>query len=366
MAKLFGKLVLTFLPITPKFVIKFFAKRYVAGATMEEALAYTQDLNRRGFVATMDVLGEDVETQEQTYAYRDEYLAMIKAISETTYTDANGNEKPLQANISVKLTAFGLKMSPELCWDNLRQLLDVVKATNNFLRIDMEDPPVIQQTIDMYLKARDYYPGTVYLTGTEAKAQHGQTGAPAEASSDKPTAFRAKMRFGEGQAGVGIVVQANPKRSDQDIPQLIADQGHFRLCKGVYKAPEDALIFDYQEVRERMLKFGKMMLEADAYVGLATHDLWLIDRYEQLIKENKVSTDRFEWQALIGVPIDDTLERLVEEGHRVRYYVPYGEQWLAYGKRRLHENPDIAWKAVSATMGFGKQKRKKSKKKGKK
>ena len=297
---LFGRLVLTFLPVTPKFVIKFFAKRYVAGESQEQALEYVRELNARGFVATMDVLGEDVLTEEQTREARDDYLKLVPAIAKAG----------VEANVSLKLTALGLKMDPELCWENLKAILDEVQKTDNFLRIDMEDPPVIDATLDMYRRAREYYPT------------------------------------------VGCVLQANVKRSDEDVPQMIAENGHFRLCKGVYNVPVEDLIFDYQKVRERMLDFGKQMLDGGTYVGLATHDLWLIDRFEAYIEEQEIPKDRYEWQALIGVPIDATLERLVKEGHKVRYYVPFGENWLAYSKRRLKENPDIASKAIGAMFGW--------------
>ena len=294
----FGRLVLTFLPITPKFVIKFFAKRYVAGESQEQALEYVKGLNERGFVATIDVLGEDVLTEEQTREARDDYLKLVPAIAKSG----------VDGNVSLKLTALGLKMDVELCWENLKAILDEVKQADNFLRIDMEDPPVIGVTLDMYRRAREYYPT------------------------------------------VGCVLQANVKRSDEDVPQMISENGHFRLCKGVYNEPAEDLIFDYQEVRERMLDFGKQMLDAGTYVGLATHDDWLIERFEAYIAEKKIPKDRYEWQALIGVPIDATLNRLVKEGHKVRYYVPFGENWLAYSRRRLKENPDIASKAIGAMV----------------
>jgi len=304
----FGRLVLTFLPITPKFVIKFFAKRYVAGESQEQAIEYVKGLNQRGFVATIDVLGEDVFTEEQTHEARDDYLKLVPAIAQSG----------VDGNVSLKLTALGLKMDLELCWENLKAILDEVKKADNFLRIDMEDPPVIGVTLDMYRKAREYYPK------------------------------------------VGCVLQANVKRADEDVPQMILEQSHFRLCKGVYNEPKEDLIFDYQEVRERMLDFGKQMLDAGTYVGLATHDDWLIQRFEEYIKEKDIPKDQYEWQALIGVPIDATLERLVAEGHKVRYYVPFGENWLAYSRRRLKENPDIASKAIGAMLRwpwFGKNKR---------
>ncbi len=292
----FGRLVLTFLPITPKFVIRFFAKRYVAGESQEQAIEYVRELNSRGFVATIDVLGEDVFTREQTREARDDYLKLVPAIAEAK----------VDGNVSLKLTALGLKMDPQLCWENLKAILDEVKKADNFLRIDMEDPPVIEATLDLYRRAREYYPK------------------------------------------VGCVLQANVKRADEDVPRMISERGHFRLCKGVYSEPKDELVFDFQEVRERFLDFGKQMLDAGTYVGLATHDDWLIEKFEAYLKEKEIPKDRYEWQALIGVPIDRTLERLVKEGHKVRYYVPFGENWLAYSRRRLKENPDIASKAIGA------------------
>ena len=194
-----------------------------------------------------------------------------------------------------------IKIDEEICWDNLTVVLDKAREYNNFVRLDMEDASVTQATLDMCKKAKDYYPKC------------------------------------------GTVLQAYMRRTIDDINSIVEHDTNLRLCKGAYKESEDIAYLGYQEVRDNYMKSVKLMMENDIYIGFATHDEWLIKEIESLIEKKKYPKNKYEFQALSGVPIDKTLERLRDSGHKVRYYIPYGPEWYAYSLRRMRENPDI-WK----------------------
>ena len=147
------------------------------------------------------------------------------------------------------------------------------------------------------------------------------------------------------------------KRTLDDIDSLNSHNTNIRICKGAYKESEGIAYQGYQEVRNNYLKSTEKMMDNKIYIGLATHDLWLIAKLEEMIKIKNYKKNMYEFQALSGVPIDKTLERLIENGHKVRYYIPYGPEWYAYSLRRMKENPDI-WKDTLKAFFFRSKHRK--------
>ena len=290
MLKLINYLIVALLPLVPKKIIGLFAKRYVAGETVPEALAATKQLNARGFAVTLDILGEHVATITAARAITDRYVALYQQIA-----DAGVN-----ANISVKPTHLGIDFGLEVCRENLFAILDAAKAQNNFLRIDMENSPYTDKTIELYHSCQARYPA------------------------------------------VGLVIQAYLFRSARDITDLSAAPLNFRLCKGIYREAPDIAIQKRQAINTNFINLTRQALQAGAYVGLATHDQGLIDKLVELVQELGSPKECFEFQVLYGVPMGTKLDELLALGFKVRVYVPFGEEWYDYSIRRLKENPDIA------------------------
>jgi proline dehydrogenase len=292
-------------PLLPKFMIGKIASVYVAGDKLEDGLELAKKLNSKGFSATLDILGEEVTNRKQTNLVRNSYCDLLDGI-------ANWG---IDCNVSLKLTALGLKMDEELCWDNLSVVLDKAKEYDNFIRLDMENSEVTDATIRMCKKGQDYY------------------------------------------SKCGTVLQAYMKRTLDDIDDLNSHNANIRLCKGAYKESEELAYQGYQEIRDNYLIGAEKMMDNGIYIGIATHDQWLIKNLEKLIEKKNYSKSKYEFQALSGVPIDKVLERLIKQGHKVRYYIPYGPEWYAYSLRRMRENPDI-WKDTLKAFFFRSRHRK--------
>ena len=292
-------------PLMPKFMIGKIASVYVAGDSLEDGLKLAKKLNEKGFSATLDLLGEEVENRKQTNQIRNSYCELLDGI-------ANWG---IDCNVSLKLTALGLKIDEELCWDNLSVVLDKAREYNNFIRLDMENSEVTDSTIRLCKKGQNYY------------------------------------------SKCGTVLQSYMKRTMKDIDELKTHNTNIRLCKGAYKESEEIAYQDYQEIRNNYLKSAEKMIDNGIYIGLATHDQWLIENLEKLIEEKGYDNKMYEFQALSGVPIDNILERLIKDGHNVRYYIPYGPEWYAYSLRRMRENPDI-WKDTLKAFFFRSRHRK--------
>ena len=292
-------------PLMPKFMIGKIASVYVAGDSLEDGLKLAKKLNEKGFSATLDLLGEEVENRRQTNQIRNSYCELLDGI-------ANWG---IDCNVSLKLTALGLKIDEELCWDNLSVVLDKAREYNNFIRLDMENSEVTDSTIRLCKKSQNYY------------------------------------------SKCGTVLQSYMKRTMKDIDELKTHNANIRICKGAYKESEEIAYQDYQEIRNNYLKSAEKMIDNGIYIGLATHDQWLIENLEKLIEEKGYDNKMYEFQALSGVPIDNILERLIKEGHKVRYYIPYGPEWYAYSLRRMRENPDI-WKDTLKAFFFRSRHRK--------
>jgi proline dehydrogenase len=297
-----GRAIVPFLGLVPKGVVRSIAKRYVAGETLESGLSVVQRLNESQMWATLDVLGENTRSEEEANETLKAYMECLEAISKLG----------LKSNISIKLTHFGLRLDEEKTRNRVLRLVEKAHELNNFVRIDMEDSSVTQVTLDIYRYIRE--------------------------------------RF----ANVGCVLQAYLKRTVEDAKILANEGANVRICKGIYNEPKEIAYKKKDEIRKKFLEIAEILVEgSNTYVAFATHDLYLIERCVEIVKKKQISSDRFEFQALLGVPVDETLKRLVENGYRVRIYVPFGKEWYPYSVRRLKENPRIASYVIKHLFGFG-------------
>jgi proline dehydrogenase len=299
---IFSKIIVATLPFIPKSVVGYFAKPYIAGETLDDGIRAVKELNARGIMATMDVLGESVNSKEESLAMRRQCEDVLHAIE----------KHKLDANLSIKPTQMGLTFDIAFCEENLRVLLEIAKGYNNFIRIDMEDHPYTDATLDVYKKLRREYP-----------------------------------------SHVGVVLQAYLFRTENDLRDLIAD-GHtnIRLCKGIYVEPKEIAFKERNEVRDNFTKLNRIAFEGGVYVGVATHDDVLLDAAAALVKETGLKREEYEYQMLLGVR-PKRRDELVASGHRLRVYVPFGDRWYAYSTRRLKENPNMAMHIVKAIFGIG-------------
>ena len=293
--KIFDSFITKSIPHLPKWFAKPFSKPYVAGETVEEALSKIKHLNSKGFSTTIDILGEHTEDTDIARDITHQYCNLYEQI------ENNG----LDSTISVKPTHVGLSISKAEAVSNMLSILKKAKEFGNFLRIDMEDSNVTDQTFEIYMECKKMY--------------------------DR----------------VGVVIQAYLYRSENDIDTLANDQFNSRICKGIYKESKTIAYQDREDIRNNFLLLAKSMANKASFCGYATHDQSLIDRLLDWVESEKIDPHLFEFQSLFGVPMNGRLEQLVEKGFRVRIYVPFGPDWFDYSLRRLKENPDIAGYVIS-------------------
>jgi proline dehydrogenase len=287
------------LPAVPKPVVGLFSSRYIAGATLADAVAVVERLNEGGKAATIDVLGEEITHEEDARAIARAYRDVFAAIE----------RHDLDGNVSVKLSALGLELSYGLCRGNLESVVREAAGYGNFVRIDMEDSSTTDDTLRLYRELRE--------------AGHGN---------------------------VGVVLQARLRRTLDDVRALADLQPNVRLCKGIYVEPPTLAFTDDEAVRANFVRSLVELLDAGAYLGVATHDEWLIGEALRLVSERGLDRNGYELQMLLGVR-EERADELVAEGHRLRVYVPFGEHWYAYSLRRLQENPALAGTIARATAG---------------
>lgn len=285
---LFDRAVVAALPAVPKRVVGHLSSRYIAGSTLDDALRVVSALNAEGKLATVDVLGEEVHDAAEAEAIAAEYVAALDAFE----------REGLDANVSVKPTGLGLKLGYEICKRNVEAVIAAAEPTNRFVRIDMEDSSTTDDTLRLFRELRD-----------------------------------------EGHGRVGPVLQASLKRTVADAESLAG--ASVRLCKGIYVEPEEIQFRDDPRVRGSFVRALEILLDGGSYAGIATHDEWLVDESERLVRERGLTPEQYEFQMLLGVR-PELGDRLVAAGHRLRIYVPYGRQWYEYSLRRLQENPKIA------------------------
>ena len=284
-----NKLVVSIVKLMPNSVVWLFSKRYIAGVNLEGAINLVKSLNEKGIYATVDVLGEAINNKEEALEDKSKCIEVLNAIQ-------NNN---LMANLSIKPTQMGLGLDEVFAFEQVKELVERAKEMNNFLRIDMEDSPYTDSTIRLYKRLREKY------------------------------------------SNVGIVIQSYLKRSFNDVVDLSKLNTNFRLCKGIYIEPAEIAFKDKQKIRDNYIKILKEMFSIGSYVGIATHDEYLINESYRLIKEMNIPKDKFEFQMLLGVR-EDLRDKINNDGYKIRIYVPFGKDWYKYSIRRLQENPEIA------------------------
>jgi proline dehydrogenase len=287
------------LPAVPKPVVQLFSARYIAGATLSDAVWCVRDLNAAGAMATIDVLGEEITHEEEARAIAQAYRDVFASIDEAA----------LDSNVSVKLTGLGLDLSYDLCRENLLEVVRTAAGYGNFVRIDMEDSSTTDDTFRLYRELRE-----------------------------------------DGHDNLGIVLQSRLRRTLADIESLADLRPSVRLCKGIYLEPVTIAFTDYEAIRANFVRCLDTLLAAGCYVGIATHDEWLIGESLARVSARGLGPLEYELQMLLGVRVERR-DELVAEGHRLRVYVPFGEHWYRYSVRRLQENPAMAGTIARATAG---------------
>jgi proline dehydrogenase len=293
---LFNRAIAAAMPIVPRPLVWRFSRRYIAGVDLADAYRAVRELNASDCSATLDVLGEDSTNPDEVKSAVELYLQAIRDI----------DAKSLRCGISVKLSELGLRFDVEGCRQAIRTLIACAADHDRFVRIDMEDSSVTSVTLDIYREMRREF------------------------------------------ENVGIVIQSCLRRSAQDIAELMEEGAtDVRLCKGIYIEPEAIAFVDPDEIRTSFNNLLEQLIEGGARrVAIATHDPLLVEHAEAVIEKLGVGDDRYEFQMLLGVA--GTLRRkLVDRGHPMRVYVPFGDRWYAYSMRRLRENPNIAGHVVS-------------------
>lgn len=289
------------LPYFPERLVWIFSKRYISGKHISDALTESRKLNQQGVLVSVDLLGEYVTNLAEATNYKEQYIELIQRFT----------AEKVRGNFSVKPSMFGLLLDSEACFSNLHELAVVAEDCNSFLRIDMEDSLCTSIEIEIFRRLKTEFPKRV-----------------------------------------GLVLQAYMRRTLDDIKSL-KDLNYpeaplnIRLCKGIYIEEAKLAYKGHQEIRDHYLENLRFMLENGIYVGIATHDKFLIDKSYQLIAELKVPKDKYEFQMLYGVT-PQLRKSVVEQGHNMRVYVPYGMQWFGYSTRRLKENPAMVWHIIKA------------------
>lgn len=265
-----------------------FANRFVAGETVDTAIAAVRALNARGITASLDLLGESVHNEAEARATARQYIEMLDRIA----------SEGVDSNVSLKLTAMGLDVSESLCVRLMDEVLGRARDHGTFVRIDMESSAYTERTLDLF--ERRLYP-----------------------------AFR---------ENVGIVLQSYLYRTMADVEDAIRLRARVRLCKGAYKEPDTVAFPDKRDVDDSYVRAMRLLLARGNYPGIATHDEAIIDEVKRFALKQGIAPDRFEFQMLYGVR-RDLQDQLVESGYRMRVYVPFGTQWYPYLMRRLAERP---------------------------
>ncbi|MCB1186996.1 proline dehydrogenase family protein [bacterium] len=296
---LFDRMVVKMLPVVPRVIVGAVASRYVAGDMVSDAIETAQALAADGAVATMDILGEEVRDKSLAENYTKQYMALVDAI------EASG----ISSSVSVKPTMLGLDITEELCEQNIERIFAHAAARNIRVAIDMEDHPTTDFTLRVHRRMHD--------------------------------------QFGNA----GTVLQAYMRRTLADIAALPVDNCQIRLCKGIYVEPESIAYKGYEEIRANYLLALEALFERGIFVGIATHDEYLVDRAMEIIQRRGLDASAYEFQMLLGV-LPQLRSKILSGGHALRVYIPYGSDWYAYSVRRLRENPKVARHVMRAMIGL--------------
>ena len=298
----FNNLIVRAVQLMPKPVVGFFSKKYIAGETLQDAVDFVKKLNQKGIYATMDVLGESVADKNEAINCKKEALEVLEAIE----------KNKLMANLSIKPTQMGLAIDEQFAYEQILELVKRAAEYKNFVRIDMEDSPFTDKTLNLFRRIYADY------------------------------------------KNVGVVIQAYMKRSIDDVVALNKIGTSYRLCKGIYVESAAIAYKGKQEVRDNYLKLLDQIFEDGNYVGIATHDKPLIDAAYTRIKNENIPKEKFEFQMLLGVR-EDLRDKINTDGYKIRIYVPFGKDWYAYSVRRLKENPSLAGHIAKSFLTFGRR-----------
>ena len=303
---MFNKFVASILPYFPKKFIWIFSRSYISGETIEDAMRVSKELSLKKIRVTLDILGEFIKNLDEAETNKAEYLNLVDV------THNNG----IDVNVSLKPTSFGLLIDKNICYNHIREIVARAASYKGFIRIDMEDSPCTDLEIELFRRLKTEFP-----------------------------------------ASVGLVVQAYLKRTLDDIKSLndLNDNSiplSFRLCKGIYVEPASIAYKKYEEINRHFLEDLEFMFKNRIHVGIATHDKPLIEGAYRLIEKYNVAKDLYEFQMLYGVT-PRLREGIVNDGHTMRVYVPFGKQWFGYSTRRLKENPKMASHILKAIFYKG-------------
>jgi proline dehydrogenase len=296
-----NKIIAGILPYMPRGLVWIFSKKYIAGKTLDDAVRVTKELNAQGIMVTIDLLGEFITRLEQAEENTGSYLKIIDRI----------RAEKLDANFSVKPTFFGLLLDEEACYRNIRQVVEKASGYDNFVRIDMEDSPCTDREIKLFRRLKAEFP------------KH-----------------------------VGLVLQAYMRRTLTDIINMAdlhstENPLNFRICKGIYVEQEIIAYKKYQEIVDHFLKTVDYMFARGMYPAIATHDKAVVEGAYALIRKYNVPREKYEFQMLYGVT-PELRKSIAENGHRMRVYVPFGQDWFGYSSRRLKENPKMVTHILKA------------------
>ena len=303
---MFNRLIASILPFFPKKFIWIFSRPYISGETIEDAMRVSRELNNKKIMVTLDVLGEFIKTLDEAEANKNEYLNLIDV------TFRNG----IKGNFSLKPTSFGLLLDREICLNHIREIIAKAASYKGFIRIDMEDSPCTDMEIELFRKLKAEFP-----------------------------------------ENVGLVLQAYLKRTLEDISNMLDLNNEeaplsYRLCKGIYVEPESIAYKKYEEINIHFLEDLEFIFRHNIHVGIATHDKVLVEGAYRLIEKYNVPKSMYEFQMLYGVT-PRLREKIVNDGHNMRVYVPFGKQWFGYSTRRLKENPKMATHIIKAIFYKG-------------
>lgn len=296
-----NKLIASMLPYFPKKLVWIFSKRYIAGENITDAIRVSKELNAQGIKVTIDILGEFIKDLSEAERNKREYLELIDTIQ----------KENIDGNYSLKPTSFGLLIDKEICYGHIREIVAKAASYGNFIRIDMEDSPCTSMEIELYRRLKAEFP-----------------------------------------KNVGLVFQAYLKRTLKDLEDLMdihskEHPNNYRLCKGIYVEPAEIAYKKYEEINQHFLEDLEFLLKNGCYVGIASHDKPIIEGAFKLIDKYSVSNNKYEFQMLYGVT-PELRNSIVEKGHTMRVYVPFGKEWFGYSTRRLKENPKMASHIIKA------------------
>lgn len=295
-----NQLIIKLLPLVPKNIVHIFAKKYIAGSKLVDAVNLAKDLELEGGMSTIDALGEFVTTRERANFEKSMSLSVLDAI----------DKYALKSYLSIKPTSLGMGIDTDFGYENIKEVVEKAKSKSIFVRLDMENSPFTSNTLEIYKKLRH-----------------------------------------AGYDNVGIVIQAYMRRSEDDIRSLIELKPSIRLCKGIYVENASIAYKGKEEIRDNYKKLLKLILDNGLYVGIATHDEPLIKFAESEIKSRGLSRESYEFQMLLGVS-EDKRDELIRKGYRIRIYLPFGEDWYGYSVRRLKENPQMAGHVFKSIIGI--------------